>query len=170
MKKFKKKSKIDWVSSEYQDDQIYWFPVFTVEFNPNYKRVFGLTSDGFWMCKIVREDSYQINIIKEKPEYLSLITVLEKDRNDIEQLVLEGFRRGFDGDEVDVFPFVDLIKFAIDKDRGYWALKAVNWLRQDDFDNELCEIVKDIINKKNLDQKSRHLIFKMMKRYDRTQV
>jgi len=122
------------------------------------------------MCKIVRENSYQINIIKEKSEYLGLITVLEKDRNDIEQLVLEGFRRSFDGDEVDVFPFVDLIKFAIDKDRGYWALKAVNWLRQDDFDNELCEIVKDIINKKNLDQKSRHLIFKMMKRYDRTQI
>jgi hypothetical protein len=165
-----KHNSVDWLVSEDLDSrQIMWLPIFTIEFDKDYKRTFGLTSDGYWLNHIVMGTDEKIHVCKEKSEYLGLITVLQKDRNEIEKLVRDGLDKYTIGEySIEIFPFRNIIKFALQTFwfGGFWPDRALTWLRLEDFDEELCQITKKIITEKGLDQKGRHYLFKLMRRYE----
>nr|WKN38241.1 hypothetical protein K4G66_05945 [Tunicatimonas sp. TK19036] len=167
-----KHDSVDWIVSEDLDSKnIIWLPIFTIEFDKDYKRIFGLTSEGYWMNLIIRDKDEMITVSRNKREYLGIITALHKDRDELEKLVKEGLDKYTSGNySIDIFPFVDLIKFAFQDFGfgGFWADRALDWLRQEDLDQELCLLIKEIIDKKGMDQKSRHYLFKLMKRYERS--
>ena len=171
MDKIIKQSSVDWIISESVDsEKVKWIPIFEIEFNKRYHRVFGLTSDGFWMNEIIMEDRKQISVVYNKSEYIGIITVLEKDRTYVEKLLIEGLSRNTAGNyTINIFPFVDLIKYALEFGSGYWSGLAISWLRQEDFDNAFCDLSNEIVSKKKLDQKSRHKLFKLQKRFERLQ-
>ncbi len=164
-----KSSSVDWINSNDIDSQsVQWIPIFTIQFDIDYKRTFGLTSNGLWMNLIVMGESEKINVA-QKNDFLSIITVLEKDRKYIESLLVDGLKSNTDGGYTkDIFPFLDVMKYAIKTHGGSWANKAINWLKQEEFDDELCVITEKIIVEKLMDQKTRHYLFKLMKRYERT--
>ena len=114
-------------------------------------------------------ESRNYSITKNKNQYLNIITVLEKERDYIEDILTNGLEKNTNGEySKEVFPFLDLIKFALSTDKGFWAEKALKWLRQEEFDEELCQITKDFVDKKLMNQATRHHLFKMMNRYERS--
>ena len=168
--KIRKKKSVNWSIAVHDElGRFDWIPIFSIQFSDDYTRNFGLTSDGHWVNEIIMGESINYSITKNKSQYLWIITVLEKERNYIENILTSGLEKNTDGGYTkEIFPFLDLIKFALWNDRGSWAKKALKWLRQEEFDEELSGITKDFVDKKLMDQTTRHHLFKMMKRYERS--
>ena len=168
--KIRKKDSIKWTITKHHElGRFEWIPVFTISFSDDYQRTFGLTSEGHWMNEILMGDSLSYSIAKDRSQYLWIITVFEKERTYIEDILKIGLDKNTEGGYTkDIFPFLDLIKFALWTDRGSWAKKGLKWLRQEEFDDELCQITKDFVEEKLMDQETRHHLFKMMKKYERS--
>ena len=170
MEKIIKHNSIDWNSStDLESIEIKWIPIFSLEFREDYSRIFGLTSDGYWMNKVFIGGNETISVVREKSEYIGLITVFEKDRTFIERNLLEGLKENTAGNySLAIFPFLDLIKYALSEPNLYWATLASNWLKQEEIDEELCEIIFEIVDQKRFNQNLRHHLFKLMKRYEQS--
>lgn len=163
--------KNDWVQilDSSNNTCLNWVPIFEIAFDINYSRVFGITSDGFWMNLIVIGESKKVSIQHSHDVFLNLITVLQKERKDIEALLENGLEEQLKGrHNLNLFPFKLIMAYAIERGSGFWAKRAVHWLKQEDFNQDFCRITKHIIQEKRLDQQSRHKLFRLMKRYERS--
>ncbi len=168
LNKIEKHINVEWsITLNSNSEEIKWIPIFCLDFDHDYKRTFGLTSDGKWTNLSPRLHRQTITVVHDQKEYLKIITALQKERPEIEEKLLEGLKKNTNGSyNVHIFPFLDLIKYALKGDSNYWAKRAVSWLRQEEFDHELSLIAKKIITEKKLDQSARHQLFRLMKRFE----
>ncbi len=147
--------------------EIRWRTVAIIEFN--YQKIIGLSDDNQWLTVSGSDESNNLHIISNREDCYYLMAILEKSREEIESNIKAGIENlNVPILQYDNFPFLDLIKFSLSADSKHWGTKAALWLRQEDFDDELNDIVTKIICKKALDQKTSHQIFTMMRRYQRT--
>lgn len=147
--------------------QVGWIPICIIEFSPDYKRIIGLSDNGIWVIA-VDEPIYKLDLIKNRADCYFMITILTKGRNEVEQLLQEGIRTsGLNPNIFKSFPFKELIKHSLLNGSAYWSSKGIDWLNQDDFDDEFVQIAQYIIEEKLLNQKYRHTLFRLMKRYER---
>jgi hypothetical protein len=149
------------------NSRIKWISIATVEFDPEYKRRIGITEHGVWITSIEREGANsQLFVIENRQDCYHLMAILEKDRNEIENLIKNGLEKNnLNKDKLITFPFKDLIKFTLANDSSHWALKAKSWIRESELDDEFVDISNNIIKAKKLDQKTRHDLFKLVNRY-----
>lgn len=156
---------IDWIIGKTKENvQIKWIPICIVDFGENYKRVIGLSSDGVWLNTFELPRSQNLSLIRQREDCYFMMAILDKERTEIENLLKQGIAsRNLKCTIYNTFPFVDILKFCLANDGGHWSYRAVAWLRQEEFDDELTGIVKTIINEKQLDQKTRHYLFALMK-------
>ena len=105
----------NWINSiNSKLETITWIPIFTIEFDNDYKRIFGLCKDGNWITQVIQNGTETISLVRNKNEYIKIITVLEKDRLEMEKSLLAGLKSNTNGTyTIDVFPFLDLIKYAL---------------------------------------------------------
>ena len=170
MQELEKHIKGDWIKSLDSDsNNIKWIPLFTVEFDENYKRTFGLTYNGNWMNQIIQSGKETIAVVKNKKEFIKIIAVLEIERSVIEKKLLEGLKINTDTKyNIHIFPFTNLIKYALQDGPIYWVKHAISWLKPDEFDQELYTISNRIISEKKLDQGARHDLFKLVKAFEKS--
>ncbi len=168
MNKIEKHTNIEWtISLDSNSKEIKWIPIFSLDFNNDYQQIFGLTSDGKWMNHLTQFNKQTIAVAHNQKEYLKIITALQKERSEIEEKLLDGLKKNTNGSyKIDIFPFLNLIKYALIGDSNYWAKRAISWLKQEEFDHELSIIAEKIITEKRLDQSARHQLFKLWKRFE----
>ena len=146
-----------------------WVTICPLEFSATYQRTIGLSENGIWVQKDNRDINNDIYLIETRNDCYYLLTVLEFDRLKIENWLMNGLETaGLPIELINTFPFKELIKYTLTSGTPYWQGLAIKWLRQEDFDNEFRNISISIIERKELDQKSRHQLFRMKKRYEKS--
>ncbi|WP_338813342.1 hypothetical protein V9L05_18415 [Bernardetia sp. Wsw4-3y2] len=161
-------SKIDWkLGTTINDVTIEWIPICSVAFGDDYKRIIGLTKEEFWINGFEPPRTEGLYIIKNREDCYHIMAIIDKERIEIEELVKNGLKlNGMLVENFNTFPIKEIIKFSLTSTR-HWGIRAATWIRQEEFDEELCDITRMIIEKKELDQRSRHDLFKMMKRFEK---
>ncbi|HEY4788700.1 MAG TPA: hypothetical protein VIH57_21765 [Bacteroidales bacterium] len=161
-------SKIDWKLGKNKDNAIVeWIPICSVIFSDGHKRIIGLSKDGFWINVFESPRTENLFVIKNREDCYYIMAIIDKERIEIESSI----EKGLDLNDlsiklIDTFPFKEIIKYSLIIGR-HWGIKATKWIRQKEFDEELCNITRMIIEKKELDQRSRHDLFKMMNRFEK---
>ena len=161
----------DWIIGKTNDNvQVKWIPVCIVEFDPGYKRIIGLSSDGVWLNTFELPRSQKLSLIRKREDCYYIMAILDKERFEIESLIKQGITaNNLPPSIYNTFPFVEILKFCLANYGGHWSYRAATWLTQEDFDDELTNIVETIIREKQLDQKTRHYLFALMKKYKNNQ-
>lgn len=159
-------SKIDWKIGKTKNNvTIEWIPICSLVFSNEYKRIIGLTKDGFWVNGFESPRNEDLYMIKSREDCYYIMAIIDKERTDVENQLLNGLKlNNISTDVLNTFPFNDIIKFSLTS-TNYWGIRATSWIRQKEFDDELYNIGQSIIDKKGLDQRSRHDLFKMMQRF-----
>ena len=161
----------DWIIGETTDNvQVKWIPICIVGFDPAYKRIIGLSSDGVWLNTFELPRSQKLSLIRKREDCYYIMAILDKKRLEIESLIKQGIAANNLPPAIyNTFPIVEILKFCLANDGGHWSYRAATWLTQEDFDDELTNIVDTIISEKQLDQKTRHYLFALMKKYKNNQ-
>lgn len=155
------------IGIENSQSNIRWIPIATVEFTPDYKRRIGISEHGVWVNTIERgTPGNHLSLVVNCKDCYTIMAILEKERAEIEDLIKKGLEQNHLREDLFyTFPFKELIKFTLVSSSNYWGLKAISWIREGEFDEELVEISNRIIEEKKLDQKSRHYLFKLVQRF-----
>ena len=147
-------------------EEIQWQPTFklTIDLAPN--RKLGFADNGHW---IVQYSNGNTEIISSREKCYHLLICLEIERSDFFEHLKKATTDGdFNKKLIETFPAVNLIKFTLASGTP-WVTNAVGWLKEDDMDEELEELVNQVIENKRIPQQARHQAFKVLKRWQKHQ-
>ncbi len=143
---------------------IRWHPILTLTFDNAPNRTLGIANDYKWVAEWFNGKLEKLN---SRDDCINILVCLQKDRSEFEmQLKSSVLKNGFDAKTSETFPVVELIKFAL-KSETPWAADAISWLRQEDIDVELEELLTKFIENKQFTQPVRHRAFKILKNWQK---
>jgi len=145
-------------------NEVCWLPILTITFDFAPNRIIGITDTGYWTAQW---SNGNIEIISERDKCFNLLVCLEKDRGHFFDLLKKAITRQNIRLELNMtFPAIELIKFTLQSGTP-WATNAALWLREDDIDKELEELINQFIDNRNYSQQARHQAFKVLKRWQK---
>lgn len=145
-------------------DEIHWLPILTITFDFAPNRILGITDTGYWTAQW---SNGNIETICSREKCFNLLVCLEKERSEFIDLLENAItQQNLDLEVTKTFPVVELIKFTL-KSGTPWATNAAFWLREDEIDTELEELINQFIGDKRFSQQARHQAFKVLKRWQK---